>query len=138
QHLGRADSRRSTAEVLVTVMDPSLADDCLAMAFELRWAGIPTELYLGKPGGIGRQLKHADRTGVPIALMFGGDEKERGVVTLKDLEVGREKSKDIEDREAWIAERPGQVEVPRGELVAQVREMLDRQRGGDQQRSGES
>jgi histidyl-tRNA synthetase len=130
QDLGRFDSRRSTADVLVTVMDAALEEDCLALAFELRRAGVPTELYLGKAGGIGRQLKHADRAGIPIALLFGGDEKERGVVTLKDLDLGRAKSQQIEDRSEWIEERPGQVEVARDELVDQVRAMLGRQAEG--------
>jgi len=114
----------------VTVMDAALTDDYLALAFELRRAGIPCELYLGKPGGIGRQLKHADRSGVPIALLYGSDEKEQGKVTLKDLDLGRRKSNEIEDRSAWIEERPGQLEVPRAELVAQVRQMLARQGAG--------
>jgi len=125
--LGRVDERRSTAQVLVTVMDKSLMDDYLELAFELRRAGVPTDLYVGKPGGVGRQLKYADRSGVPIALLFGGNEKEAGVVTLKDLDLGRLKSQEIEERSEWIEERPGQVEVPRGELVAQVREMIRRQ-----------
>jgi histidyl-tRNA synthetase len=128
--LGRVESRRSTAQVLVTVMDAALTEDYLALAFELRRAGVPTELYLGKPGGIGRQLKHADRSGVPIALLYGSNEKEQGLVTLKDLDLGRRKSEQIEDRSAWIEERPGQVEVPRGELVEQVRRMLERQAAG--------
>lgn len=125
--LGRVEARRSTARVLVTVMDGGLMDDYLELAFRLRRAGIPTELYLGKPGGIGRQLKHADRSGIPVALLFGSNEKEQGRVTLKDLEVGAKKSKQIEDRAEWIEERPGQVEVPLGELVDQVRAMLGRQ-----------
>ena len=125
--LGRVEARRSVAEVLVTVMDAALTEDYLAIAFELRRAGIPAELYLGKPGGVGRQLKHADRSGIPIAVLFGSNEKEQGRVTLKDLDLGRKKSEQIEDRAAWIEERPGQVEVPRGDLVEEVRRMLARQ-----------
>ena len=33
--------------MLVTVMDRNLMDDYLAMTWELRRAGIPTELYVG-------------------------------------------------------------------------------------------
>lgn len=124
QELGRTDERKSTARVLVTVMDPELRDDCLEMAFELRRAGIPTELYLGGAKGVGKQLKYADRWDVPIALLYGGNEKERGVVTLKDMGAGRQKSEAIEDRKEWIEQRPGQREAERGALVATVREML--------------
>jgi histidyl-tRNA synthetase len=123
-HLGKTGRRGSTAQVLITVLDPALMDDYLAMTWELRRAGIPTELYLGRPKGVGKQLKYADQTDIPIALLYGSEEKERGVVTLKDLEAGRAKSEHIEDRQEWIEKRPGQREAPRSELVATIRAML--------------
>jgi histidyl-tRNA synthetase len=124
-HLGQIEERRSTAQVLVTRMDPALTQDYLDLTWELRRAGIPTELYLGKPGSVGKQLKHADRTGVPLALLFGSNEKEAGFVTLKDLDAGRRQAASVESREEWLDQRPGQREVPRGELVATGRGILD-------------
>lgn len=123
-HLGKVGERKATARVLVAVIDPELRGDCLEMAYELRRAGIPTELYLGGERGIGKQLKYADHWGVPIALLYGGNEKEQGTVTLKDMGAGRAKSQKIEDRQEWIEKRPGQREAKRTELVATVREML--------------
>lgn len=123
-HLGRVGQRRSTSKVLVTRMDPALEGECLAMVYELRRAGIPAELYLGTAKGPGKQLKYADQLGIPIAALYGSTEKERGIVTLKDMEVGRRKAETLARREEWLEERPGQREVPRSELVAAVREML--------------
>jgi histidyl-tRNA synthetase len=123
-HLGRVRARKSTAKVLVTALDEALTGDCLALTFELRRAGIPAELYLGEARSIGKQLKYADQCDVPIALLYGSNEKERGVVTLKDMEVGRRKAHKLESREEWLQERPGQKEVPRGDLVPAVRAML--------------
>jgi histidyl-tRNA synthetase len=57
-------------------------------------------------------------------VLYGSTEKERGIVTLKDMEVGRRKAETLARREEWLEERPGQREVPRGELVSTVREML--------------
>jgi histidyl-tRNA synthetase len=57
-------------------------------------------------------------------VLYGSTEKERGIVTLKDMEVGRELAKQVGERREWLAQRPGQRAVPRGELVAVVREML--------------
>jgi histidyl-tRNA synthetase len=124
-HLGRVGQRKATARVLVTNMDPSLIDDTVAMTWELRRAGIPTELYLGTAKGVGKQLKYADRYDVPIALLYGSSEKERGVVTLKDMDQGRKRAKALEARQEWLEERPGQREAARGELVATIREMLE-------------
>jgi histidyl-tRNA synthetase len=116
--------RKSTAKVLITKMDNKLLDDYLQMTWELRRAGISAEFYLGSGRNIGKQLKYADKCGIPIALICGGNEKEMGVVTLKDMEVGRRLSEQIMDREEWREERPGQVEVKRENLVDGVRKML--------------
>jgi len=123
-HLGRAGQQRATAKILVTNMDKSLEDEYLAITFQLRRAGIPTEMYLGTEKGIGKQLRYADQTGVPIALRLGSTEKERGVVTLKDMEMGRRRAQKLDNRKEWLEERPGQREVPRDGLVAAVRELL--------------
>jgi histidyl-tRNA synthetase len=123
-HLGRIGQQKSTSKVLVARMDPALEGECLAMVYELRREGIPAELYLGTAKGPGKQLKYADHWGIPIAVLYGSTEKERGIVTLKDMEVGRRKAETLARREEWLEERPGQREVPRGELVSTVREML--------------
>ena len=124
-HLGRTGHQKSTAKVLITYMDATLEADYLAMTWELRRAGIPTELYLGTAKGPGKQLKYADSWGVPIALLYGSNEKEKGIVTLKDMEVGRKRAEALANRQDWLEERPGQREVPRGELVSTIRGILD-------------
>ena len=123
-HLGRAGQQKATAKLLVVNMDPTLRDEYLAITFELRRAGIPAEMYLGLEKGMGKQIKYADGTGIPRVLLLGSTEKEKGVVTLKDMEMGRRRAQKLDSRQEWLNERPGQREVPRGELVATVREML--------------
>ncbi len=121
--LGRSGGRRATAQVLVTVIDPSLMDDCLAMTFELRRGGVPAEIYLGAEKGLGRQIKYADRAGIPLVLIYGSDEKARGVVNLKDLEAGAKGAAELsKNRDQWRQLRPGQFEVARTELVRAVRD----------------
>ncbi len=126
QHLGKIGGRTTATEVLVVRMDPDLTDDYLDLTYELRRAGINTELYLGNAKGIGKQLKYADRCGVPLALIVGSDEQERGVVTLKDLEAGRVRAAQIEGRDEWLEKRPGQREVVRADLVPLLQELLDK------------
>jgi histidyl-tRNA synthetase len=81
-------------------------------------------MYLGGGRNVGKQLKYANSWQIPIALLMGSDERERGIVTLKDMDVGRRIASEIEGREEWLDKRPGQREVPRGELVATVRGLL--------------
>lgn len=123
-HLGKIGQQKSTAKVLVASMDASLTDEYLAMTWELRRAGIPTELYIGTAKGPGKQLKYADQYEIPLVLLYGSNEKEQGAVTMKDMTVGREKAKAVGDRKEWLAARPGQTTVRRDDLVAGVRKLL--------------
>ena len=108
--------------VVVTVMDRDRMADYLAMVAELRNAGIRAEVYLGNPKNFGNQLKYADRRDSPAAVIEGADEKARGVVQVKDLILGKKIAENA-TLEEW-KERPSQVEVPRSELVATIREIL--------------
>ena len=123
-HLGRLDKRKSTARVLVTNMDAALQEDYLQMTWELRRAGIPTELYIGMQKGPGKQLKYADLYDIPLAILYGTNEKEQGTVTVKDMVAGRERAKPSADRKEYLAQRAGQVTFPRAELVEGIRRML--------------
>ncbi|WP_299622241.1 histidine--tRNA ligase [uncultured Tateyamaria sp.] len=118
---------RSGAEaagpVVVTVMDRDRMADYQAMVAELRQAGIRAEVYLGNPKNFGNQLKYADKRGSPIAIIEGGDEKERGVVQIKDLILGA-KIAETATHDEW-KDRPSQFEVPRDQMLAKVREILD-------------
>ena len=122
--VGRAEA----GPVVVTVMDRDRMADYQAMVTELRNAGIRAEVYLGNPKNFGNQLKYADKRNSPVAVIEGGDEKDRGVVQIKDLILGA-KIAESATLEEW-KERPSQFEVPRGELVAKVREILASQSEG--------
>jgi len=105
-------------------MDAALANDYVQITWELRRAGVPTELFLGSAKGTGKQLKYADQYEIPIVLLYGSNEKQQGIVTLKDMTVGREKAKAVGDRKEWLAARQGQTTAPRGDLVNAVRTLL--------------
>jgi histidyl-tRNA synthetase len=93
------------SQVLVTQMDPELLDQYFEIATVLRAAGINTEVQL-EAAKIGRQLKYADRAGIPLVVLMGGDEQARGAVTVKHLGSGVQR------------------EVPRAGLVTAVQELL--------------
>jgi histidyl-tRNA synthetase len=108
--------------VVVTVMDRERMADYQAMVADLRNAGIRAEVYLGNPKNFGNQMKYADRRGAPVAVIEGGDEHAKGVVQIKDLILGAQIAENA-TLEEW-KERPSQVEVPRDDMVAKVREIL--------------
>ena len=119
-------SNEAIGPVVVTVMDKDRMADYQAMVAELRNAGIRSEVYLGNPKNFGNQLKYADKRNSPIAVIEGGSEKENGVVQIKDLILGAQIAQNA-TLDEW-KERPSQYEVPRGDLVAKVREILESQK----------
>ncbi|MBL8547687.1 MAG: histidine--tRNA ligase [Hyphomonadaceae bacterium] len=120
-------AEQADGPVVVLVMDQARVADALAMADELRRAGVRAEAYLGA-AGMKAQLKYADKRAAPIAVIQGGDELAKGVVTLKDLKLGAKIASGLgEDREAYAKAREQvQQEAPRAALVAAVQQMLAR------------
>ncbi|MDO6591096.1 histidine--tRNA ligase [Loktanella sp. D2R18] len=121
---GRLD-KTMDGPVVVTVMDRACMADYQGMVAELRNAGIRAEVYLGNPKNFGNQLKYADKRNSPAAVIAGGDEFDAGMVQIKDLILGAEIAKNA-TLEEW-KDRPSQYEVPRDQLVAKLREILDGQ-----------
>lgn len=103
---GLINTARSTVDVLVTQMDAAQLPAYLALANELRTAGIATEVVL-EGGKLGKQFKYADRAGIRFVIVLGEDELAKGVVTVKDLR------------------REDQFEVARTELVKTLRVELE-------------
>jgi len=112
--------------IVVLVMDKERIADSFAMASELRNAGLRAEVYLGG-AGMKAQLKYADKRQSPIAVIQGGDEAAKGVVTIKDLKLGAKIAASLgEDREAYAKLRERvQIEAPRADLASAVKAMLE-------------
>jgi histidyl-tRNA synthetase len=111
--------------VVVIAFSPDDMPHYFAVAAELRAADIAAEVYLGA-SGMKPQMKYADRRSSPAAIMLGGDEIAAGTVTIKDLDLGREIAEQVAGNAEWKTQRPGQITVPRGELVASIRAILGR------------
>ncbi|AGA64981.1 Histidyl-tRNA synthetase [Liberibacter crescens BT-1] len=113
--------------VLVTVMDYDM--DSLGKYQEytqiLRTAGIPTEMFQGNSKKLGNQLKYADRRNSPVAIIQGKDERNKGVLQIKDLIRGKKLAQEIDNNLAWREARVAQTIVNECELVLKVKEILN-------------
>ena len=122
----RHNEGREVGPIVITVMDRERYADYMAMASELRNAGIPAEVYLGNQRSIGRQLKYADLRNAPLAVIEGDQERARGVVQVKDLVLGS-KIAETATLEEWQS-RPSQLEVRRENLVEEIAQIIATQR----------
>lgn len=123
--LGKAGEEERVGPIVVLALDRGRMADYQRMVAELRAAGLRSELYLGG-SGFRAQLKYADKRNAPLAIIAGGDEFDRGEVSIKDLRLGKQLAKTIKDRDEWRKGQPAQVAVKRDELVEQARAMLAR------------
>ena len=80
------------SQVLVTLFDEALYAQTLALAGRLRRAGLNVEQVL-EADRLGKQLRYADRMGIPYVVILGPDEVQAGQVVLKDMRSG--------DQQAW-------------------------------------
>ena len=128
KNLGKLDMSDVVQPVVVLVMDKDTESlgRTQKMVSSLRLAGIRAEMYLGG-AGMKAQLKYADRRGCPIAVIQGGDEREKGEVQIKDLIEGARQAVAIAGHDEYRQARPGQVTVAEADLVAEVRKILDAQ-----------
>jgi histidyl-tRNA synthetase len=79
----------TVVQAMVLVFNEDVRPACTQIASELRQAGIRTELYL-QDKHMSKQFKHADRKGIPVAVIAGPDEIAAGQVTLRRLRDGEE------------------------------------------------
>ncbi|PJC76386.1 hypothetical protein CO010_02875, partial [Candidatus Shapirobacteria bacterium CG_4_8_14_3_um_filter_39_11] len=72
-------------QVLVTVFSPELYDKSLKIANVLREENINAETFLDPTAKIDKQLKYADKKGIPYVIIIGPVEAEQTLVVLKNL-----------------------------------------------------
>ena len=125
-------SAQKPGPVVVAVLDRDHMADYQRLVTSLRGAGIAAEMYLGA-SGLNAQLKYADKRGSLCAIIQGSNEREAAggrQVVIRDLRLGAELAKASKDRADYLELRQrAQFAAPEAELVARVREVLERSRG---------
>ena len=87
----RPELPTSPSQVLVTLFSADLYAETIALAGRLRAAGINTEQVLD-PIRLGKQIRYADRKGIPYVVILGPDELKSGQVVLKNLATGEQQA----------------------------------------------
>ncbi|MBK7360503.1 MAG: histidine--tRNA ligase [Saprospiraceae bacterium] len=108
--------------VLIIVFDINVMTEYQRIALQLRKAKIDTEVYYGFQKGLNKQLAYADKKNCPVAILMGGNEISKGVVTVRDLKKGKDIAADFTDKTEWM--KTAQFEVKREDLVKKVKELI--------------
>lgn len=84
EELGMLAKVRTPAEVFIPFFDKTQRNAYLALAAQVRAAGLGAEVF-PDPKKLGQQLQYADRRGFRIALIAGETELAAGTCQVKDL-----------------------------------------------------
>lgn len=97
----------SSTKVLVTIFSEELKQESLDICSQLRSNNINAEAYLGEikeKNPLEKQLKYANQKQIPYVIIIGPEEKEKKVVTLKNLETREQKEMAIEKLSSSLRE----------------------------------
>jgi histidyl-tRNA synthetase len=87
----RPELPTSPTRVLVTLFDAELYPQTLDLAARFRQAGINAEQIL-EPMRLGKQIRYADRQGIPYVAILGPDELATDQIVLKELASGEQQA----------------------------------------------
>lgn len=87
----------SSAKVLIAVFSSSFINASLKITALLRKNNIKSEIYLNPEKKLDKQLKYADKKGIPYVVIIGPDEIKTNKFKLKDMKKKEQKEVDLEN-----------------------------------------
>ena len=106
--------------VLICVFDEKYMDFYIKILNVLRSKNISAEIYSGS-SNIKSQFKYADKRGCDFVILCGDDEVSKNVVTIKNLNIGKQMSENIKDRSEWKQSTDAQKTVAFDQLLNEIK-----------------
>jgi histidyl-tRNA synthetase len=95
---------RGSVDVMVALWNEDSRADALALASEMRRAGLRVDIYPDAEK-LGKQFKYASSRNVPFVAIVGDDERANGMVSIKDLRTGDQQAIARGDAAQYVATR---------------------------------
>lgn len=87
---------KTTTKVLVSLFSDEYLNKSIEVVKTLRENKINSELFL-ESSKLDKQLKYADRKGIPFVIIIGPEEAEKNVVKLKNMKTGEQSINSIDE-----------------------------------------
>ena len=101
QELGQLETTKTPSEVLIVNFEMNHAGEYMKTASELRKQGIATEIHF-EPDKIGKQLKFANKMGIPFVVMMGSEELETRTATVKNMNTREQEKVSLDSLSSYI------------------------------------
>jgi len=95
----------------------------LNIADQLRSEGYACEIFYGS-NNLSKQLKYCDKRGASAVVIIGEDELKNNTISIKNLTVGKEMSKNIDSREEWKELKAGQFTINKDDLINEIKKIF--------------
>jgi histidyl-tRNA synthetase len=95
----------------------------LNIADQLRLEGYACEIFYGS-NNLSKQLKYCDKRGASAVVIIGEDELKNNTISIKNLTVGKEMSKNINSREEWKELKAGQFTINKDDLINEIKQIF--------------
>ncbi|RJQ24831.1 histidine--tRNA ligase [Candidatus Parcubacteria bacterium] len=92
EQLGLIPQIKTKSQVLVTIFSPDLFKKSQETSIKLRESNINIELYPDPNAKLEKQIKYADKKGIPFVVIIGPEEAEKNNVTIKNLKTREQKT----------------------------------------------
>jgi histidyl-tRNA synthetase len=88
--------KTNPSQVLVTYFDTSTLKTSLELSSKLRAQNFRVEWY-PQPDKLAKQIKYADKQGIPVVLILGPDELASEEITIKNMRTGEQSAASLRD-----------------------------------------
>ncbi len=88
--LNLIEIKKTSTKILVTIFNQELIDKSIQIVNQLRNQNINTEILFDVPK-LDKQLKYADKRGIPYVIILGPDEIKKNTVIIKNMKSGDQK-----------------------------------------------
>ena len=95
----------------------------LNIADQLRLEGYACEIFYGS-NNLSKQLKYCDKRGASAVIIIGEDEFKNNTISIKNLTVGKELSKNIDSREEWKELKAGQFTINKDDIINEIKKIF--------------
>lgn len=93
EQFGLVPQSKTVTRVLVTVFSPELLSQSINLTTLIRYRNrVNCEMYPDPAVRLDKQIKYADKKGIPYVIIIGPDEVKNKTVTVKNMKTGEQKS----------------------------------------------
>ena len=109
--------------IIIANLIPEKISNYLSIAEVVRDEGYACEIFYGS-NNLSKQLKYSDKRKASLVIIIGEDEIKNKTISIKNLTVGKELSKNIDSREEWKELKAGQFIINKDDLITELKKIL--------------